>query len=127
VHPDKIGRTPFSYSIGFFRSFRSPEILVFNMATEKAHAFLSVCAEVLEDGGELKVKVLDERIMAGGYKVVFRPLRPEHYGEYVGTALRFYDGEPFPAWVMFLPDAAGLYPWEDGYDYVDAKEAMSVV
>lgn len=100
---------------------------MFNLTREKAHALLTECANVLRDGGSFEANEPDDRIVAGGYKVIFRPLQPDLYGQYVGTATRFYDGEPFPAWVMFLPDVNGLYPWEPGYDYIPADEAMSVV
>ena len=119
--------TPFTYTIGLFETYSGPEIFIFNVEPKKAHAVLNVCAQVLREGGTIEPEVPDDRILAGGYKVIFRPLRHELFDEYAGTAVRHYGHSTFPAYVMFFPDAAGRFPWESGYDYIPADEAMSVV
>jgi hypothetical protein len=88
---------------------------------------LAVCADILREGGEFHANEPDPRILKGDYKVVFRHLRPDCFGEYAGTAMRHYRDKPFPALVMFLPDSKGRYPWQSGYDYIPADEALSVV
>jgi hypothetical protein len=119
--------SPFSYSIGFFETFGAPEVFLFNLEPRKAHSILAVCADILREGGELRANEPDPRVLKGGYKVVFRALREDCFGEYAGTAMRHYGDKPFPALVMFLPDSHGRYPWDPGYDYIPADEALSVV
>jgi hypothetical protein len=120
-------QTAFSYSIGFSESFDQPEVLVFGLAQEKAHALLAECAHVFREGGSIEVDTPDDRILSGGYEVVFRPLRSNHYAEYVGSARRYYGARPFSAVVLFLPDAEHRFPWDPDYDYINADEALSIV
>lgn len=127
IFSTKADELPFSYSIGFAESYGAPEVLVFNVERKKAHNLLWACANVLKDGGKFTPDVKDDRILSNSYEVVFKVLRLAAYGEYLGTAQRYYGSSPFSAVVMFLPDREHRYPWEAGYDYVDVTEALSIV
>ena len=127
VAPNESDQTAFSYSIGFSESYGQPEVLIFGLDREKAHALLAECAHLLREGGSIEENKADDRILSGGYEVVFLPLRPEHYSEYVGTALRYYAGKSFSAVVMFLPDSEHRFPWQPDYNYIDATESLSIV
>ena len=116
-----------TYSIGFTESYGAPEILVFGLAREKAHALLSECALLLTSGQTLEANVDNAEVLSGGYKVTFRPVRPECYGAYLGTAMRYYRQTPFSAMVMFLPDREHRYPWQPGYSYIPADEPLAIV
>lgn len=118
--------TPFSYSIGFTESYQAPEVIVFALSREKAHGLLNQCAELLAEGGRLRADVEDDRILAHGYKVLFRPLPLTAYSQYLGTALRYYGQRNFDALVMFLPDREHRLPWDQGYCGADAAEAVAV-
>lgn len=117
----------FSYSIGFWASYDAPEILVFGLPDEQAHALLSACHQRLKAGGSIVPDVQDDGILTGGYKVVFKPVREDQYPEYLGTAMRFYEDRPFPALVMFLPDRAHRFAWDIGYAGPTAREALAIV
>ncbi len=125
VFPTDDSHIQFSYSIGFAKSFSAAEVLVFGLAWEKAHSLLYACAEILKAGGSIPVDVEDDRVLQGGYKVIFKAVKPEAFGEYLGTACRFYANHVFRAVVMFLPDAQHRYPWQADYAYIDAREAQS--
>jgi len=127
VHPNTDAQLPFSYSIGFAESFGQPEILVFNQPREKAHSLLSVCANMFRSGEKIESYQEDGRVLEGAYKVIFRPVALHAYGEFLGTAKRYYGGKPFSAVVMFLPDKNHRYPWDEGYDYLDLREALAIV
>lgn len=126
VFPTQEAHGKFSYSIGFAESFRAPEILVFGLEQEKAHALLNECAHLLRGGHTICPNVEDPDVLAGGYKVVFKPVRPDCFGEYLGTALRYYQDKPFSALVMFLPDRHHRFPWQPGYDDIAANEFMTI-
>ena len=79
------------------------------------YAILSECAAVLSAGGRLQADAKDDRILAGDYKVLFRPLPRTAHSQYLGTALRYYGWTKFDALVMFLPDCERRFPWERGY------------
>ena len=127
VFPTEEDQDKFSYSIGFGESYNAPEILILGQEREKAHALLNVCAQLLKDGHLIVPDVDDSGVLNGGYNVVFRPVRPECVGGYLGTAVRYYQDRPFTAMVMFLPDRLHRFPWQTGYDYIPADEALGIV
>ena len=127
VFPSAEGEAAFSYSIGFEESFNAPEVLVFGIERTKAHALLSECAGLLRKGETIATEIPDARILSGGYKVVFKQVKPEAFDEYLGVACRYYGERSFRAVVMFLPDAGHRYPWDPGYAYINADEALSIV
>jgi len=127
VFPTKEGQDKFSYSIGFGESYGAPEVLIFGLERERAHALLNECAQLLKGGHTVVPGVQDGNVLASNYKVVFRPVRSDSFGEYLGTALRYYQGKPFSAVVMFLPDRQHRFPWEPGYDDIPADESLAIV
>lgn len=127
VFPTEEGEDAFSYSIGFAETCNAPEVLVFGLAREKAHALLNACAQLLKSGHVIQADVEDANVLAGDYKVVFKSVRPECFDEYLGTASRYYDDKPFHAVVMFLPDKQHRFPWQPGYDGMPAREPLSIV
>ena len=126
VWPDEEGQDAFTYSIGFAESFGAPEVLVFGLPRDTAHAVLGVCADLLRAGHAIQPGVEVGEVLDGGYRVVFWPLRDEWRGEYLGTAERHYGDVPFGAVVMFLPDREHRFPWQDGYAGPPADEALAV-
>jgi len=127
VFPTQDGQTNFSYSIGFGESYGAPEVLIFGLEREKAHALLNECAHLLKGGHTIHPNTEDANVLAGDYKVVFRPVRRDCFGEYLGTAIRYYQDKPFGAVVMFLPDRHHCFPWQPGYDDVPADESLAIV
>lgn len=116
----------FSYSIGFTESFSQPEILIFGLSRDKAHALLSECASLLSSGTAFEPDVEDDRVLDNGYKVVFRPVLASRFGEYLGTARRYFGARSFSAIVMYLPDREGKFPWQSDYAGMDVDEALSI-
>ena len=127
ILPSREGEDKFSYSIGFAESFAAPEVVIFGLEQEKAHALLNECAVLLKGGHVFQPDVEDGNVLAGGYKVVFKSIRAERFDDYLGTALRYYQGAPFGAMVMFLPDSEHRFPWQTGYDCISADESLSIV
>ncbi len=117
----------FSYTIGLHERFGAPEVIVFGLEKQQAHGVLSRCVERLRDGHALLTGLRDGEILRDGYGVVFKPLRREHYDEYVGTALRYYADAEFAALVMFLPDREHRFAWDIGYVGPPAREALAIV
>jgi hypothetical protein len=127
VFPTKEGQDKFSYSIGFAESYGAPEVLIFGREREKTHALLNECAHLLRGGHTIVPGVEDENVLAGDYKVVFKSVRSDSLGENLGTAVRYYQGKPFSAVVMFLPDRQHRFPWQPGYDDIPTEEALAIV
>ena len=127
VAPCQDDEEPFSYSIGFTESYGAPEVLVFGLPHDKAHGLLDACASALKKGHAITPEVEDPELLSGGYKVVFKRVRPECFDKYLGTADRYYRGKPFGAVVMFLPDSEHRFPWQAGYSYIRMDEALTIV
>lgn len=127
VFPTEEDQDKFSYSIGFAESYGAPEILIFGLERDKAHALLNECANLLKAGHVIQTDVEDSNVLAGGYNVVFKPVRSDCFGEYLGTAGRYYQDRPFKAVVMFIPDRDHRFPWQAGYDDIPADESLAIV
>lgn len=127
VHPSEKDQLEFSYSIGFIEKFQSPEIMVFGLARDKAHALLSECAQLLKQGHKFQPDQEDSEVLACGYKVIFKNIKSKHVNEYLGTATRHYKTDNIEAMIMFLPDANHKYPWDSEYDYIDQSEALQLI
>ncbi len=127
VFPTGEGGDHFTYSIGFGESYDAPEVLVFGVERDKAHALLSQCAQMLREGHTIVAEAEDSAILSNDYKVIYKAVLPEHYGEYLGTAMRYYGEREFSAVVMFLPDRQHRFPWQPGYDGMQADEPLSIV
>lgn len=118
---------PFCYTIGFTETYQAPEILVFGLGQQRAHDLLSHCAELLANGHTFCAGIKDGKVLAGGYSVVFKPLREDCYGEYVGRARHHYRDAQFNVLVMFFPDREHCFPWDTPYQGSDASEPMRIV
>ena len=127
VFPNVEGQEKFSYSVGFTESYGAPEVLIFGLEREKAHALLNECANLFKNGHKIAPEAEDSNVLAGDYSVVFKSIRPEFFGEYLGTAIRYYQERPFTAAVMFIPDRAHHFAWQQGYSDIPADEALAIV
>lgn len=117
----------FTYTIGLHERFGAPELIVFGLEQKQAHGVLSACVERVRAGHRFVPDLRDGEILRSGYGVVFKPLRRECFGEFVGTALRYYGDTQFKVLVMFLPDQEHRYPWDRGYIGPPAREAVGIV
>ena len=103
----------FSYTIGLYHTFHHPELIVVGLPITTGHQILNLAGESIRNGaiyrdGSEADKLLD------GYRCRFRTLAIEHYGDYVGYAVWFYEAEPFPILQLIYPDSNHRFPWEEG-------------
>lgn len=105
------GQPAYAFTVGLFRSFDHPEVVLFGLEPGDLHAALNEVGERVrrglrfEDGDEAE-GVLQDR------PVRFRPVSPRNFREYLGYALWYHGGARFPALQAFWPDGDGRYPWE---------------
>jgi len=107
----------YTFSVGFYYTFRQPEILITGLRQEVAHDLLKIAVVQMAGG---KTFQAFERVsdFAEGYDCAFAPIEFEHYRNYLGYAVWFYRSlpTPFPAVQMVWPDKEGRFPWEADYD-----------
>jgi hypothetical protein len=100
----------FAYSIGLYRSFGHPEMIVFGLPVQVMHRIINAVGEEVRSGE--RFEHLDESgEVLDGYNLAFRTVERRHYADYFGYARWYYGGDDFPAFQCVWPDAAHHYPW----------------
>jgi hypothetical protein len=113
VEEDEEGPS-FAYSIGLYRSFGHPEVVVFGLPVKVMHQVVNAAGEKVRFGE--RFGHLDESgDILEGYDVAFRAMERRHYPDYLGYARRFYQGDDFPALQCLWPDSQHRYPWHPGF------------
>jgi hypothetical protein len=118
---------PFTYTIGLTETYGVPEIMVFGLPHDRGHPVLSTCAALIKEGHRFETDTPYDNVLAGGYNVIFKSVKLQHFEEYLGTAMRYYGDRPFEAIVMFYPDKNHRFPWKITYAGAPATEALSIV
>jgi Domain of unknown function (DUF4262) len=104
-----------AFTIGLFRTFSQPEIVIFGLESGAMHAILNSVGElmrggtVLSDGSET-TEVLER------YRCMFRNVDRFWYRYALGYATWFYGGSEFPVLQLLWPDKLQRYPWESAFE-----------
>lgn len=126
--PDDDEGSGFAFTVGVYLRTLQPEILMMGVPIEPAHRVLNAIVDYLMTGG---VIVPEERYtdFVDGREVIFRPIHPSQFHEYLGCANWFYGplGSAFPAFQCVWPDLHGRFPHEDGFDtrFIDRQIDLS--
>jgi hypothetical protein len=105
----------FTYTIGLCAMKRLPELIVFSLDMEKAHAALRIIISEAEKGNRLPVG----RPISGLFDTVdvfLFPTDRHKHAEYMLRSVWFYDDAAFACEQLVIPDNAGRFPWEDDCD-----------
>ena len=105
----------FAYTVGLFRRFGHPEVLVSGLDLDVLHDVLNDVGASVRAGARFQAGATSDDVL-DGYPVAFRAIAPAAYGTYLGAGVRFYAGSPFPALHCVWPDRAGRFPWDAGVD-----------
>jgi hypothetical protein len=116
----------FTYTIGLAATYQHPELLIFGLERDKSHGILSECVEMIRAGTHFPIDERVADVLARDFDVTFRPIRKEHFGEYLGTAVRYYGHDEFGAYVLFWPDKDNNFVWQSS-ELPSQTEAMTVV
>jgi hypothetical protein len=103
----------FSYTIGLYKNFNHPEVLVYGLARERAHRLLNDLGDDLRAGEKYLVGQTYDSLLEG-YLCTFRTIPTAQYREHLGWASWFYDHGDFPSLQLVYPDREGRWPWQDG-------------
>ncbi len=100
----------FAYTVGLFRTFRHPELLVFGLSPESSHRIFSSAARLIACGRPLDTDAPNEELLPGRCCIcVDVPAR--QYADIVRSACWYYNGNRFPLYQVVWPSDDGLYPW----------------
>jgi hypothetical protein len=124
AHKNETG-PEWAFSIGLFHSFQHPEVILFGLPFERCMDVVNVIGQEVKAGRRYEPRGEYADILQDPYRCVFREVDRQHYSEYVGFALWFYEDDPFPLMQCFWPDKKGLFPWDDGCnDYVKNAQPL---
>jgi hypothetical protein len=102
---------PYSFSIGLYRTFRHPEILVMGLADEVAQAVINNMGSDIKDGSRFEANGFYSGILEN-HDCTFRDVPIQAYADYVGWAIWYYQGDDFPLVQCIWPSKEGFYPWQ---------------
>lgn len=104
----------FAYTTGLIER-NHPEIIVFSLPPQTAHALLSIAYEMIKSG---RTFVDGEEVTEiANLPVYFRSAPADNPNYSLGVGIRFYDQPTFPVLQMVLPDKHGKWPWEPDVDH----------
>jgi hypothetical protein len=102
-----------AFSIGLFHSFGHPEIVLFGLPLDRCVSVVTVIGQQVQAGKRYQPGEEYADILQDPYKCMFRQVARQHYRDYVGYALWFYEEDPFPLMQCFWPDKESRFPWDD--------------
>ncbi len=101
----------FTYSIGLFRRFGLPEVIIVGLGSDLAHWVLNELARRAREGQRF-VEGEEAEGLLEGFPVTFRRVPDEHVEAHFGWARWYYEGRPFPTLQLVFPSTAGVWPWD---------------
>lgn len=101
----------FAYSIGLFKSFGHPEIVIIGLKIDTAHVLINNIGHDIKNGkvfvpGRFYDGILDN------FKCLLVDVPKERYEEFFGYGLWYYKSDNFPVLQCIYPTVKGIYPWE---------------
>jgi hypothetical protein len=88
------GEAPYSFTVGLFRTYSHPELIIFGLAPEVAHAMLSRAVENIQQGQLLGHGPCSGLIDGVNCETRWVPI--EQYQRYVALCRQYYAGDRFP-------------------------------
>lgn len=110
----------FAYSIGLYRTFDHPEILIIGLDGEVMFGMINGIGEAIRDRKKRFAHLDESDDVLEDYLVAFCNVSPKHYRDHVSYARWYYGGDDFPLLQCVWPDSAHRYPW-----HLDFPEALA--
>jgi Domain of unknown function (DUF4262) len=104
----------FSYTIGLFKNYQLPELLIIGLDQELRHTLIDNISLDYPEGKGLEVGAYNADIVES-FDCLVVEVAQEYYDEYLGWARWFYKGDAFPAVQVIYPDLLGLFPWDKDF------------
>jgi hypothetical protein len=103
-----------AFTVGLFRSFDHPEVIVFGPSPLGLEDLVDALAARVRAGERFEEGSVATGILPGR-PVVFRRVAARHYPAWLAHAAWYHGGLRFPAVQCVWPDAAGNFPWDRWY------------
>ena len=102
----------FSYSVGLFKSYGHPEIIMVGLKQQLAHTLINNMAHDIKEGKVFAPLTFAEDIL-DDFDCFIVEVDKVNYDNYVGQAQNYYGNDDFPLIQCIYPTVKGIYPWED--------------
>lgn len=106
----------FGYSIGLFKEFNHPELLLIGLDDTSTGAIINSIKDEIENGTRF-IEGINYPGFLVNFPIQFLAVEKEHYQDYLGYAGWYNDQSfDFPALQVIWPDKNGNFPWEDDFN-----------
>jgi hypothetical protein len=112
--PEEDGTPGWSFSVGLFKTFNHPEVVVFGLPLELSGQVINGVGADIQKGKTFEPGREYPEILEG-VLCTFRPVVQRWYRPFLGYAGWYYRGPEFPVLQCIWPDKEQHYPWEPGF------------
>jgi len=104
----------FSYSVGLWRTYGHPEILIIGLGSNISHWIINTIANRIKNRDETMTTDQSYAGFLEGFECLFFEVSKTQCAEFVHMAMWFYEQEEFPVLQLVYPSTEGHFPWEKG-------------
>lgn len=101
----------FSYSIGLYKTFNHPEIIVIGLSQDLSQSIINGIGEDIRNGITYSTGQYYREILEN-VQCLMLQVKKEHYRLHFGYANWFYRSANFPVLQCIYPTVRGIFPWE---------------
>jgi hypothetical protein len=111
--PHPVYDATFVYSVGLWLTRDHAELILVGR-WQQAHGVLASVVSLIDEGAHFAPGDTSDGVVEG-YTACFRAISDERREELLTYASWANRHQPFEALQLVLPDAAGVWPWDEGY------------
>jgi Domain of unknown function (DUF4262) len=112
---DKDEAPGWAFSVGLYKNFNHPEIIVFGFDEDLSHSVINTIGEEVRSGKKFVVDALYKDLIET-YSCTFRPVNEVWYYHFLGYANWFYQGQGYPSLQCIWPDKNERFPWHPEFN-----------
>lgn len=101
----------FCYSVGLFKTFNHPEIIIVGLKLDLAHLLINNIGEDIKNGRTYQSGQFYPDILTN-FDCLMLQATEDNYDEYFGYGQWYYNGADFPVLQCIYPTVKDVYPWE---------------
>lgn len=102
----------FSYSIGLYKTYEHPEIIMIGLSQDLMHSLINSMASEIKKGKVYTAFQFDDDILEN-FDCYITEVSKDNYYPYVVQASNYYGNDDFPLVQCIYPTTKGIYPWDE--------------